>query len=376
MLVMISIAADVVSVTGLLEFAKERDFGLIRMVEPSNSKDVYVSASQIKKFNLREADTVSGYVRSPKENEKFYSLMKISKINGVDPLHLKERPHFKSLTPIHPNRKISLENCHNCLGTRIIDLFTPIGFAQRGLIVAPPKAGKTTLIKDIAKGIAHNHPHAKLIILLIDERPEEVTDIKRSVNAEVVSSTFDEIPENHIRVTELVLERAMRLIEQKDDVIILMDSITRLTRAYNLVVSSSGRTLSGGMDPAAFYRPKRFFGAARNIEEGGSLTIIATALVDTGSRLDEVIYEEFKGTGNMELQLDRKLAERRIFPAIDILRSGTRKEEMLIAKDQLDFIWNWRKGSNDPIEFMSKTIKLFNKVPSNKEITQHLTMSR
>lgn len=331
--------------------------------------------TQIKKFDLREGDLVSGYARPPRDNEQFYSLMKISEINGIDPLHLKERPHFKALTPIHPNKKITLENETHCLGTRIIDLFSPIGFGQRGLIVAPPKAGKTSLLKEIAKGIEQNHPHATLIILLIDERPEEVTDIERSVNAEVVSSTFDEVPASHIKVTELVLERAMRLVEHKKDVIILMDSITRLARAYNLVISPSGRTLSGGIDPASFYRPKRFFGAARNIEEGGSLTILATALVDTGSRMDEVIYEEFKGTGNMELHLDRKLAERRIFPAIDILRSGTRKEEMLIAKDQLDIIWNWRKSSSDSNEFMNKTIKLLKKIPSNKELTQYLTKS-
>lgn len=355
---MISVASEVISVTGFLEFTKEKDFGLLRMIGSSSEKNGYVSPSQIKKFDLREGDLVSGYARPPRDNEQFYSLMKISEINGIDPLLIRDRPHFKALTPIHPNKKVTLENDNNCLGTRIIDLFSPVGFGQRGLIVAPPKTGKTSLLKEIAKGIEHNHPHATLIILLIDERPEEVTDIERSVNAEVVSSTFDEVPANHIKITELVLERAMRLVENKKDVIILMDSITRLARAYNLVISPSGRTLSGGIDPASFYRPKRFFGAARNIEEGGSLTILATALVDTGSRMDEVIYEEFKGTGNMELHLDRKLSERRIFPSIDISRSGTRKEELLIAGEQLDVLWKLRRKSQEPTELLINTIKI------------------
>ena len=268
---------------------------------------------------------------------------------------------------------MKLETSHNNVSTRIMDVISPVGFGQRGLIVAPPKAGKTMLIKEIANSVTTNHPDAELIVLLIDERPEEVTDIERSVKGDVVSSTFDEVPENHIKVAELVLERAMRLVEHKRDVVILMDSITRLARAYNLVIPPSGRTLSGGIDPAAFHRPKRFFGAARNIEEGGSLTILATALIDTGSRMDDVIYEEFKGTGNMELHLDRALAERRIFPAIDIRRSGTRKEELLIQKDQLDMLWAIRKSMSDSPDFAEKFLRKLKQSKSNEDFFAHLS---
>ena len=293
-------------------------------------------------------------------------------VNGEDPEIAKERVHFPGLTALYPDRHIKLETEPDKLSTRIMDLVAPVGYGQRGLIVAPPKAGKTLLIKEIANAITTNHPNAELIVLLIDERPEEVTDIERSVKADVVSSTFDEVPENHVKVAELVLERAMRLVEHKRDVIILMDSITRLARAYNLVIPPSGRTLSGGIDPAAFHRPKRFFGAARNIEEGGSLTILATALVDTGSRMDEVIYEEFKGTGNLELHLDRSLAERRIFPAIDIRRSGTRKEELLIPKDQLDKLWAIRKTFSDSSDFGERFLKKLRQTKTNEAFFEQL----
>ena len=324
---------------GILEIIPSEGFGFLRPINYAPSaEDIYISASQIRRFDLRNGDKVSGKVRPPKENERYYGLLHVDAVNNEDPEVAKERVHFPALTALYPDKQMKLETESRKVSTRIIDLMTPVGFGQRGLIVAPPKAGKTMLLKQIANSITTNHPDAKLIILLVDERPEEVTDIERSVHpdVDVVSSTFDEVPENHIKVSELVLERAMRLVEHKKDVIVLMDSITRLARAYNLVIPPSGRTLSGGIDPAAFHRPKRFFGAARNIEEGGSFTILATALVDTGSRMDDVIYEEFKGTGNMELHLDRSLAERRIFPAIDMLRSGTRKEELLVPKGQMD----------------------------------------
>lgn len=343
---------------GILEIVNSEGFGFLRPINYSPSKeDIYISASQIRRFDLRNGDKVSGKVRPPKENERYYGLLQVDAVNGEDPEIAKERVHFPALTPLYPNRQIKLETTPDKLSTRIIDLVAPIGFGQRGLIVAPPKAGKTTLLKEIANAITTNHPQAELIVLLIDERPEEVTDIERSVKADVVSSTFDEVPENHVKVAELVLERARRLVEHKRDVIILMDSITRLARAYNLVIPPSGRTLSGGIDPAAFHRPKRFFGSARNIEEGGSLTILATALIDTGSRMDEVIYEEFKGTGNMELHLDRNLAERRIFPALDIRRSGTRKEELLIPQEQLDKLWAIRKTFTDAPDFTERFLK-------------------
>lgn len=343
---------------GVLEIIQTEGFGFLRPINymPS-SEDIYISASQIRRFDLRNGDKVSGKVRPPKENERYHGLLHVEAVNGDAPETSRERPHFPALTPLYPEQKIELETAPGRVSSRVIDMISPVGFGQRGLIVAPPKAGKTSLMKEVANSIAENHPNVELIVLLIDERPEEVTDIERSVKAEVVSSTFDEVPENHIKVAELVLERAMRLVEHRKDVVILMDSITRLARAYNLVIPPSGRTLSGGIDPAAFHRPKRFFGAARNIEEGGSLTILATALVETGSRMDDVIYEEFKGTGNMELHLDRKLAERRIFPAIDIRRSGTRKEELLLPKNQLEKLWAIRKTMNDSPEFVDHFLR-------------------
>lgn len=320
-------------------------------------EDVYVSQSQIRRFGLRTGDFVVGQVRPPKDTEKYYGLLKVEAVNGLDPEVAKQRPQFERLTPIFPNRQIKLETKPNILATRLIDLIAPIGRGQRGLIVSPPKAGKTTILKRIANGITTNYNDIHLMVVLIGERPEEVTDMDRSVEAEVISSTFDEPVQNHVRVAEMALERAKRLVECKRDVVILMDSITRLARAYNLVEPPSGRTLSGGIDPAALYPPKRFFGAARNIEEGGSLTIIATCLVDTGSRMDDVIYEEFKGTGNMELHLSRRLAERRIFPAIDIERSGTRREELLLDQETLSKVYTLRRmldalrqaGEEDPI---------------------------
>lgn len=318
---------------GILDIVGQEGYGFLRPINYGPSaEDIYISSSQIRRFSLRNGDQVAGKARPPKESERYYGLMHVESVNGKDPEEAKERPHFPALTPLYPNRRIQLETTTGRLSTRMIDLFSPIGFGQRGLIVAPPKAGKTSILKEIANGITENHPEVELIVLLIDERPEEVTDLERSVKGDVVSSTFDLQPSNHTRVAELVLERAMRLVEDKRDVVILMDSITRLARAYNLVVPPSGRTLSGGIDPAALYKPKKFFGAARNIEEGGSLTILATALVETGSRMDDMIYEEFKGTGNMELQLSRQLAERRIFPAIDLKKSSTRKEELLIDR--------------------------------------------
>jgi len=356
---------------GVLEIIPTEGFGFLRPINYSpSSEDIYISASQIRRFDLRNGDKVSGKVRPPKENERYFGLLHVEAVNGEDPEVAKERVHFPALTPLYPNRQIKLETEPDIISTRIMDLITPVGFGQRGLIVAPPKAGKTMLLKQIANSITTNHPEAELIVLLIDERPEEVTDIERSVDAEVVSSTFDEVPENHIKVAELVLERAMRLVEHKRDVIILMDSITRLARAYNLVIPPSGRTLSGGIDPAAFHRPKRFFGAARNIEEGGSLTILATALIDTGSRMDDVIYEEFKGTGNMELHLDRSLAERRIFPAIDIRRSGTRKEELLLPKSHLEIVWAIRKSMSDSPDFAEKLIRKLMATKSNAEFIE------
>ncbi|WP_202079661.1 transcription termination factor Rho [Caldalkalibacillus salinus] len=352
---------------GVLEILQE-GYGFLRPINylPS-SEDIYISASQIRRFELRNGDKVSGKVRPPKENERYFGLLHVSAVNGEDPELAKERPHFPALTPLYPNEKMVLEAQPKNLSSRMMDLIAPVGLGQRGLIVAPPKAGKTVLIQEIANSISTNHPDTELIVLLIDERPEEVTDMQRSVKGEVVSSTFDEVPENHIRVAELVLERAQRLIEHKRDVVILLDSITRLARAYNLVIPPSGRTLSGGIDPAAFHRPKRFFGAARNIEEGGSLTILATALVDTGSRMDDVIYEEFKGTGNMELHLDRKLAERRIYPAIDIRRSGTRREELLLSTEDLEKLWMIRKNMSESSDFTDQFIRKIKRTKTNEE---------
>ena len=306
-------------------------------------RDVYVSQSQIRRFGLRTGDYVIGQVRPPKESEKYFSLLKVEAVNGQDPEEAKERPHFDNLTPVYPLERFRLETRSDILVTRMLDLMAPIGRGQRGLIVSPPMAGKTTVLKYIANGITHNHDDVHMMVVLIGERPEEVTDVDRSVEAEVVAATFDDPVQHHTRVAEMALERAKRLVEAGRDVVILADSITRLARAYNLVVPPSGRTLSGGIDPAALYPPKRFFGAARNIEDGGSLTIIATCLVDTGSRMDDVIYEEFKGTGNMELHLNRKLADRRIFPAFDIERSGTRREELLLGPDVLKQVWTIRR---------------------------------
>ncbi|RHH69587.1 MULTISPECIES: transcription termination factor Rho [Vagococcus] len=351
-------------VEGVLDIVSNDGYGFLRPINYTPSKeDIYISSSQIRRFGLRNGDKVSGKARPPKESERYYGLMHVETVNGRNPEDAKQRPHFPALTALYPDSQIVLETTKTDLSTRMIDLFAPVGFGQRGLIVAPPKAGKTSVIKEIANGISKNYPDVELIVLLIDERPEEVTDIERSVDGEVVSSTFDQMPENHTRVVELVLDRALRLVEDKRDVVILMDSITRLARAYNLVIPPSGRTLSGGIDPAAFYKPKRFFGAARNIEEGGSLTILATALVDTGSRMDDVIYEEFKGTGNMELHLSRELSERRVFPAIDIKRSGTRREELLMSPEHLEEIWKLRRhmkgdsinSTNQLLNFLKKT---------------------
>jgi transcription termination factor Rho len=360
---------------GVLEILPE-GFGFLRPINylPSQ-EDIYISASQIRKFELRTGDLVSGKCRPPKENERYFGLLQVNAVNGENPDIASERLHFPALTPLYPEKKLVLETSPTHLSTRIMDVLAPVGLGQRGLIVAPPKAGKTLLLKEIANSISTNNPEIDLFVLLIDERPEEVTDMQRSVKGEVVASTFDELPENHIKVAELVLERALRLVEHKRDVVILLDSITRLARAYNLVIPPSGRTLSGGIDPAAFHRPKRFFGSARNVEEGGSLTILATALIETGSRMDDIIYEEFKGTGNMELVLDRRLAERRIFPALDIRRSGTRREEMLLSKEDLDKVWAIRKNMNDSIEFVDGFLKKLADTKTNAEFLASLDTS-
>lgn len=334
---------------GVLEVLPD-GYGFLRSSNyMSGSRDVYVSQSQIRRFNLKTGDLVEGKTRPAKDGEKFQALLYVIAVNGEDPENANRRSSFDELTPIYPTKRITLENDKNPkeLATRLIDLISPIGKGQRGLIVSPPKAGKTTLLKKIANSIATNYSDIYLIVLLIDERPEEVTDMQRSIRGDVVYSTFDEVPEHHTKVAEMVLERAQRLVEHGRDVVILLDSITRLARAYNLTVPPTGRTLSGGIDSAALHRPKRFFGAARNIEEGGSLTIIATALVETGSRMDEVIYEEFKGTGNMEIHLDRKMSEKRIFPAVDIFRSGTRREELLLTQKELEGVWSIRKNLSE-----------------------------
>jgi transcription termination factor Rho len=328
---------------GILEILPDGWGFLRRHNFTASPEDIYVSQTQIKRFALKTGDLVAGQVRPPKDSEKYFSLLRVEQVNGMDPEAARQRIHFDDLTPIYPNERIILETTPQEISGRLIDIVAPIGKGQRGTIVSPPKAGKTTLLKTIANAVTTNHPEMVLLVLLIDERPEEVTDIRRSVKGEVISSTFDETPENHMRVAEMVLEQAKRLVESKKDVIVLMDSLTRFTRASNLTVTPSGRTLTGGLDPAALYRPKRFFGAARNIEEGGSLTILATALVDTGSRMDDHIFEEFKGTGNMELVLDRNLADRRIFPAIDILKSGTRHDELLYDEETLKRITQLRR---------------------------------
>ena len=363
-------------VQGVLDINRSEGYGFLRPINYSTSQeDVYISSSQIRRFDLRNGDLVSGPGRMPKPGDKFKGLMQVGLVNGKHPEEAKEREHFPALTPLYPDTQIKLETTRNRIGSRMIDLICPIGFGQRALIVAPPKAGKTSLIKEIANGITQNHPDAELIILLIDERPEEVTDIERTVDAEVVYSTFDQLPENHIKISELVLERAMRLVEDGRDVIVLMDSLTRLARAYNLTIPPSGRTLSGGIDPAAFYRPKRFFGAARNIEGGGSLTVIATALVDTGSRMDDVIYEEFKGTGNAELHLSRELSERRVFPAIDIKRSGTRREDLLLDATTLDSVWKIRRTiKDDGLVRSEEFVKELKDSRDNKEFVKKIQL--
>ncbi len=339
-------------------------------------EDVYVSQSQIRRFGLRTGDLVVGQVRPPKETEKYFGLLKVETVNGLDPEEAKRRPHFEKLTPIFPDELLTMETRPSILATRLIDLLAPVGRGQRGLIVSPPKAGKTTVLKRLANGITTNHKDCHLMVVLIGERPEEVTDMDRSVEAEVISSTFDEPVQNHVRVAEMALERAKRLVEGKRDVVILLDSITRLSRAYNLTVPPSGRTLSGGIDPAALYPPKKFFGAARNIEEGGSLTIMATCLVDTGSRMDDVIYEEFKGTGNMELILSRKLAERRIFPAFDIERSGTRAEEKLLDPEALAKVYTLRRmidAVGGGHEALLPILERLSKTRNNQEFLDTLT---
>ncbi len=363
-------------VEGVLDINRAEGFGFLRPINYSSSQeDIYISSSQIRRFDLRNGDLVSGTARPPRQGEKFNGLMQVGFVNGKDPEEAKERDHFPGLTPLYPEKQMVLETTRGRIASRMLDLICPIGFGQRGLIVAPPKAGKTSLLKEIANGITTNYPEAELIILLIDERPEEVTDIERTVDAEVVYSTFDQLPENHIKISELVLERALRLVEDGRDVIILMDSLTRLARAYNLTIPPSGRTLSGGIDPAALYRPKKFFGSARNIEEGGSLTILATALVETGSRMDDVIYEEFKGTGNSEIHLSRELAERRVFPAIDVKRSGTRKEDMLLSQETLEAIWKVRHAiKGDGLETSEQLVKQLRETKSNSDFIRRLSL--
>ncbi len=362
-------------IKGVLEIQDNNNFGFLRGENYlSTPEDVYVSPIQIRRFDLRTGDQVIGYAKYPNEGDKFGGLTYIEKINGENPGRSIGRPNFEKLTPIYPEERIKLEvPSENDLSTRIIDLMAPIGKGQRGLIVAPPKAGKTTVLKKLAQNIRKNDAKIKIIVLLIDERPEEVTDMQRSIHGEVIYSTFDEEPEHHTKVSKMVLERAKRMVEQKQDVVILMDSITRLARAYNLTVNPSGRTLSGGLDPAALIMPKKFFGAARNLEEGGSLTILATALVDTGSRMDDMIFEEFKGTGNMEIHLDRRLQERRIFPAIDIYKSGTRKEKALLSTEEYNVSLNIRRqmnsyGSVDRVT--EDLIKMMNKTKNNSEFVE------
>ena len=336
--------------------------------------DIYISPSQIRKFSLQTGDTVSGQVRPPKENERYFALLKVEAINFEDPEQAKNKVLFDNLTPLHPNERLHLEHDPTELSTRVMDLTTPIGKGQRGLIVAPPRTGKTVLLQQLANSITTNHPEVALIVLLIDERPEEVTDMQRSVNGEVISSTFDEPPQRHVQVAEMVIQKAKRLVEHKRDVVVLLDSITRLARAYNTVTPPSGKVLTGGLDANALQKPKRFFGAARNIEEGGSLTIIATALIDTGSRMDDVIFEEFKGTGNMELHLDRRLVEKRVYPAIDIDRSGTRKEELLVDAAELSRTWVLRKvlHSLNPVEAMELLLEKLQKTKSNANFLQSM----
>ncbi len=364
-------------VTGILEIMPE-GYGFLRVENYLQSNfDIYISPQFIRRFHLRTGDLVKGPARPQRDNERYRALSFIDTVNDMPPEQMKRRPAFDRLTPIYPNERFKLETDRNELSTRIIDLVSPIGKGQRGMIVSPPKAGKTMLLQKIANAIAQNNPEVKLMVLLIDERPEEVTDMQRSIEGEVAYSTFDRTPENHVKITELVLERAMRLVELGHDVVILLDSITRMGRAYNLTINPTGRTLSGGLDPGALYGPKRFFGAARNIEHGGSLTIIATALIDTGSRMDEVIFEEFKGTGNMEVILDRKLADKRIFPAIDIVKSSTRREELLLSERELDAVWSLRKafGQLETPAVTETMISLLMKTRDNDQFISSINVS-
>lgn len=361
-------------VTGILEVLPD-GYGFLRGENYlPTPKDVYVSPVQIKRFRLDTGDKIKGIKRIPKESEKFPALIYVGEVNGQHPENAMKRRSFDDLTPIYPNKRIQLETIPTEYTMRLMDLISPIGKGQRGMIVAPPKAGKTTILKKIANSITTNNPEIELIVLLIDERPEEVTDMKRSINGDVIYSTFDEVPEHHVKVAEMVLERAKRLVEQKKDVVILLDSITRLARAYNLVIPSSGRTLSGGLDPSALHKPKRFFGAARNTEDAGSLTILATALVETGSRMDDVIFEEFKGTGNMEVHLDRKLSEKRVFPAIDINKSGTRKEELLLSKEELETVFALRKtmANMNVQEMTEQLMEQIVETKSNQEFIERM----
>lgn len=357
---------------GVLEILENNNFGFLRCRNYlTGDNDIYISPSQIRRFNLRTGDQVEGKVREPKEGEKFRALIYVEKVNGDNPDKAVGRKSFETLTPIYPKERLRLETGNpNDLSSRLMDIISPVGKGQRGIIVAPPKAGKTTLLKKVAQNISGNYPDVKLIVLLIDERPEEVTDMQRSINGEVIYSTFDEEPQNHAKVAQMVLERAKRMVEQGQDVVILLDSITRLARAYNLTINPTGRTLSGGLDPGALIMPKKFFGAARNIEEGGSLTILATALIETGSRMDDMIFEEFKGTGNMEVHLDRRLQERRIFPAIDIYKSGTRKEDLLLTPEEKEVAFTirrvmYRDGNIESIA--EKLINILSKTKNNKE---------
>lgn len=357
---------------GVLEILENNSFGFLRCNNyQTGENDIYVSPSQIRRFNLRTGDEVEGKVREAKEGEKFKALLYVERVNGENPERAVGRKSFETLTPIYPQDRLHLEtNNEGDLSSRLMDIICPIGKGQRGIIVAPPKAGKTTLLKKVAQNISKNYPEVKLIVLLIDERPEEVTDMKRSINGDVIYSTFDEEPQNHAKVSQMVLERAKRMVEQGKDVVILLDSLTRLSRAYNLTITPTGRTLSGGLDPGALIMPKKFFGAARNIEEGGSLTILATALIDTGSRMDDMIFEEFKGTGNMEVHLDRKLQERRIFPAIDIYKSGTRKEDLILSDEEKEVAYSirrvmYRDGNIENVT--EKLINMLTKTKNNKE---------
>lgn len=356
---------------GVLEVLPD-GYGFLRSADYNylpSPDDIYVSPSQIKKFSLRTGDYVSGQVRPPKEGERFFALLRVEAVNGLEPDNIRGRTLFDNLVPVYPTKKLNLESAPGEYSMRIMDLLSPIGKGQRGLVVSPPKSGKTVLLQKIANSITRNHPDIKMIILLIDERPEEVTDMERSVKAEVISSTFDEPAERHVQVADMVIEKAKRLVEANEDVVILLDSITRLARAHNIVVPHSGRILSGGVDSNALHKPKRFFGAARNTEDGGSLTIIATALIDTGSRMDDVIFEEFKGTGNMEIVLNRDLSDRRIFPAIDVNRSGTRREELLMKEDDLQKVWILRKILSDftPVEAMDFLLDKIRGTKNNKE---------